>query len=147
MTYYEWINTFDQLKDGPRNDEIINNLYKEKINLDGNILYRFIIHINALIRARLKNALESILTKIASIYKDTNLLSIEILNIKKELIFAKKIINLPVIPEENKNMFKKTLQNFANEIQETLEMSANNIDNTGTTLTLIRNSKINFLED
>jgi len=147
MTYYEWIDTFDQLKDGPRNDNVVDNLYKEKINLDGNILYRFIIHINDLIRTRLKNSLESILTKIASIYKDTNLLSIEILNIKKELIFAKKIINLPVIPEENKNMFKKTLQNFANEIQETLEMSANNIDNTGTTLTLIKNSKINFLED
>ena len=147
MTYYEWITAFDELKSGPRNEELLNNLYKKTINLEGNILYRFIIHINDLVRTRLKNSLDSILYKIKSIYQDTNALSLEIINIKKELSFAKKITNLPVIPNENKNKFRETLQSFANEINDTLMASVNGIDTTGEVISMIKNSKINVLED
>lgn len=147
MTYYEWITAFDELKSGPRNEELLNNLYKKSIDLEGNILYRFIIHINDLVRTRLKNSLDSILYKIKSIYQDTNALSLEIINIKKELSFAKKITNLPVIPNENKNKFRETLQSFANEINDTLMASVNGIDITGEVISMIKNSKINVLED
>lgn len=147
MTYYEWINSFDELKTGPRNEELLNKLYKNSIELNGNILYRFIIHVNDLVRTRLKNALDSILFKLRNIYQDNNLLSLEIINIKKELSFAKKIINLPVIPEENKNKFKETLQNFANEINDVLIESVTGIDTTGEIVVMVKNSKINVLED
>ena len=147
MTYYEWVTVFDELKSGPRNEALLNNLYKKSIDLEGNILYRFIIHINDLVRTRLKNSLDSILYKIQSIYQDTNALSLEIINIKKELAFAKKITNLPVIPNENKNKFRETLQNFANEINDTLMASVNGIDTTGEVTSMIKNSKINVLDD
>lgn len=147
MTYYEWINNFDILKNGPRNEELLDKLYKNTIELEGNILYRFIIHINDLIRTRLKKSLDSILFKIKTIYHDSNALSLEIINIKKELAFAKKIINLPVIPEENKIKFKETLQKFADEINDTISSSVNGIDTTGAVITMIKNSKINILED
>lgn len=147
MTYYKWITAFDELKSGPRNEELLNNLYKKSIDLEGNILYRFIIHINDLVRTRLKNSLDSILYKMKSIYQDNNALSLEIINIKKELTFAKKIANLPVIPEENKNKFKETLIRFANEINDALISSVNGIDTTGEVLLMIKNSKINVLED
>ena len=29
MTYYEWINSFDELKTGPRNEELLNKLYNK----------------------------------------------------------------------------------------------------------------------
>lgn len=146
MTYYEWINNFDSLKQGPRNDLLLDNLYNSTIELDGNMLYRFIRHINNLIRTRLKNTLEDMLHKISNT-NDINILSLEIINIKKELAFAKRIINLPVIPSENKKKFSETLQKFANEINEAIEVNAENIDTTGEIITLIKNSKINVLED
>lgn len=146
MIYYEWINNFDSLKQGPRNDLLLDNLYNSSIELDGNMLYRFIRHINNLIRTRLKNALEDMLHKISNT-NDINILSLEIINIKKELAFAKRIINLPVIPSENKKKFSETLQKFANEINEAIEVNAENIDTTGEIITLIKNSKINVLED
>lgn len=146
MTYYEWINNFDSLKQGPRNDLLLDNLYNSTIELDGNMLYRFIRHINNLIRTRLKNALEDMLHKISNT-NDINILSLEIINIKKELAFAKRIMNLPVIPSENKKKFSETLQKFANEINEAIEVNAENIDTTGEIITLIKNSKINVLED
>lgn len=146
MTYYEWINNFDSLKQGPRNDLLLDNLYNSTIELDGNMLYRFIRHINNLIRTRLKNTLEGTLHKISST-NDVNLLSLEIINIKKELAFSKKIINLPIIPDENKKKFSETLQKFANEINEAIENSVQGIDTTGEIMTLVKNSKINVLED
>lgn len=147
MTYYEWVSSFDELKNGPRNEELLNNLYKKSIVLEGNILYRFIIHINDLIRTRLKNSLDSILNKITTIYHDTNALSLEIINIKKELSFAKKVTNLPVIPDENRNKFNETLLRFANEINDALLASVNRIDQTGEITSMIKNSKISVLED
>lgn len=147
MTYYEWITNIEQLKKGPRDEELLKTLYNSTIELEGNILYRFIKHINDLVRTRLKICLEKLLSKIEIIYNDNNALSLEIINIKKELSFAKKIINLPVIPEENKKIFKETLQKFANEIDESLTSSIEGIDNNGEALRMIKNSKINVLED
>lgn len=146
MTYYEWINSFDILKSGPRDEVLLEKLYNSSIELDGNMLYRFIKHVNNLVRTRLKNALESTLHKISST-NDVNLLSLEIINIKKELAFSKKIINLPIIPDENKKKFSETLQKFANEINEAIENSVQGIDTTGEIMTLVKNSKINVLED
>lgn len=147
MTYFEWIANLEKIKTGPRNENLLINLYDKKIDLDGNILYRFIRHINDVVRTRLKNALDSILIKIHTIYNDTNAISLEVINIKKELSFCKKIIDLPVIPEENKQKFKETLQNFANEINDALEASVSGLDTTGEALMMIKNSKINMLED
>ena len=86
MTYYEWINCFYKLKTGPRDEELLNHLYTSTIELDGNILYRFIKHINDLIRTRLKQSLDSMLSKLETIYHDNNALSLEIINIKKHKI-------------------------------------------------------------
>ena len=147
MTYFDWVLNLEQLKIGPRDEVILEKLYNNTIDLTGNILYCFIRHINDVTRTRLKNALEGTLFKISSIYTDNNALSLEIINIKKELSFAKKITNLPVIPLENKKNFNETLQKFADEINESLETSVIGIDNTGEALTMIRNSKINILED
>ena len=107
MTYYEWINCFDKLKNGPRNEELLNQLYTSTIELDGNILYRFIKHINDLVRTRLKNSLDSMLSKLETIYHDNNALSLEIINIKKKKIFSKKTPKFPWIPKENKDNFRK----------------------------------------
>lgn len=147
MTYYEWVSKLEELKTGPRNEEIIQNLYQQTIELNGNILYRFIRHINDVVRTRLKNTLEKMLSNIERLYKEKDNLSLEIINIKKELYFAKQIINLPVIPDENKNKFRETLQKFANEINEALISSLEGIDTTGEALMMIKNSKINILED
>ena len=141
MTYY------DKLKNGPRDEDLLNQLYTSTIELDGNILYRFIKHINDLVRTRLKNSLDSMLSKLETIYHDNNALSLEIINIKKELMFAKKITKLPVIPKENQDKFRETLQKFANEINETIETSVEGMDTTGEAITMIKNSKINVLED
>lgn len=147
MTYYYWVESLEQLKNGPRNDTLLDTLYNNNIELVGNILYRFVIHINDVVRTRLKNALDSILLKMNTIYNDLNSLSLEIINIKKEIAFAKKIINLPSIPEENKKKFKETLQRFADEINEALEKSLTGFDTTGEAIMMVKNSKINILED
>lgn len=147
MTYFEWIANLEKLKTGPRDENMLTHLYNSKIELEGNILYRFITHINSVVRTRLKNSLDGILVKMETIYNDTNALSLEVINIKKELAFAKRLINLPVIPEENKLKFKETLQKFANEINDVLEKSVTGLDTTGEAIMMIKNSKINNLED
>lgn len=147
MTYFEWIANLEKLKTGPRDENMLTHLYNSKIELEGNILYRFITHINSVVRTRLKNSLDGILVKMETIYNDTNALSLEVINIKKELAFTKRLINLPVIPEENKLKFRETLQKFANEINEVLENSVTGLDSTGAAIMMIKNSKINNLED
>jgi len=147
MTYYEWVTNLERLKSGPRDEALLESLYNNNIELVGNVLYRFILHVNDVVRTRLKNALDGILLKMDTICRDLNALSLEVINIKKEIAFSKKIINLPVLPEENKNKFRETLQKFANEINEALEKSVTGLDTTGEAIMMIKNSKINVLED
>lgn len=147
MTYYEWIETFDYLKTSPRDTQLLEKLQHSNLYLHGNILYRFINQLNELIRTRLKNTLDDFLFKIKNIYQDLNSLSLEIVHIKKEIKFVQALTNLNVIPQENKDRFKLTLQSFADEIMESLEVSVKEFDTTGEALNIIKNSKINVLED
>jgi len=147
MTYFELISILENLKTGPRNEQELKRLYEVKIDLSENIIYRIINHINDLIITRIKNTFEGLLIKISTIYYDINALSMEIINIKKELSFAKKIVTMPIIPEENKEKFLKTLENFGDEITNTLISSVEGVDTTGEIITMIKNSRINILED
>ena len=54
--------------------------------------------------------------------------SVELLELKKQMDFSKKIINIPVISDEAKVEFKKQLDKFINDICLTLEKMMVSID-------------------
>lgn len=146
MTYYEWVEFLDSIKTSPRDNKIIEKLQGGTLALDGNVLYRFINHINDLIRYRLSTTLEKTLKNISS-NSNINSFNLEIIDIKKELHFCLQITKIPFLPIENKQNFVTSINHFANEINDALLISIKDSDKTGEIAAMIRNSKINVLEE
>lgn len=147
ITYYEMIDYIEKMKTSPRDDKNIAFLTNNKTYMPGNVLYRFIDHIVDLIRTRLNKALDNFILKIKTVGRDENIFSLEVLEIKKEINYVIAISKCIDIPEENKTKLKQTITNFANEVEEILESNAKKLDTTGKYLSIIKNHKINKLED
>lgn len=147
ITYYEMIEYIEKLKTAPRNDKNITYFINHKIHMPGNVLYRFIDHITDLTRTRLNNSLDNFIDKIKIVGKDENTFSLEILEIKKEIDYLINITKAINIPEENKNKLKETIHEFSTEVKQVLENNANRIDTTGRLLKIIRDYKLDILEE
>lgn len=146
VTYYEMIDFIEKMKTAPRKDENINYLKNTKIDMPGNVLYRFMDHIIDLIQARLNNSLDNFIGKLKTIRSDDNLFSLEVLEIKKEIDYSIKIATNVNLPDDNKQRLKETIKNYANDVEEILENNAQYVDNTGRLLNIIKNHGINKLE-
>ncbi|MBQ7104223.1 MAG: hypothetical protein IJN90_00010 [Bacilli bacterium] len=123
MTYYEWINYFDSLKDKPISDEPINLINNSNINYQGNIRIRYLNHIVKLINYRLNNALDNFLLKSRTITQDKNNLSIELNDLKKEIIYAKKLASIKYFEEDVKNQLLENIKKFGLEINTAIKDS------------------------
>ena len=103
MTYYDWINYFYTLQKAPISDEPINRINSSNLEYKGNIKIRFLNHIVKLINIRLNNALDNFLDKRKTLVQDKNNLSIELNELKKEIVFAKKLATTKYFEEDIKN--------------------------------------------
>jgi len=129
MTYYEWINYFDNLKNTPISDEPINLINNSNIDYKGNIKIRYLNHIVQLINYRLNNSLDNFLLKIKTINQDKNNLSIELNDLKKEINFAKKLASIKYFDENTKKQLLDNINKFGTEMNDTIKNSYKNCNN------------------
>lgn len=142
MTYYEWINYFDSLKTKPISDEPINLINNSNLEYKGNIKVRFLNHIVKLINYRLNNSLDNFLIKSRTIVQDKNSLTIELNDLKKEIVFAKKLASTKYFEENTKNQLLENIKKFGSEMNDAIKMSFMN-SNDNEILLLINNIDFN----
>lgn len=129
MTYYEWINYFNNLKYIPISDNPINIINNSNIDYKGNIKIRFLNHIVALINFRLNNALDNFLLKQKTIGQNKDTLSIELNDLKNEIIFAKKLASVKHFDENVKTELLTNIDKFSEEMAQTIKDSYSNCNN------------------
>lgn len=130
MTYYEWINYFDSLKNKPISDEAINLINNSNINYEGNIKIRYLNHIVKLINYRLNNALDDFLLKSRTITQDKNNLTIELNALKKEIVYARNLATIKYFDDDVKKQLLENIKKFGLEMNTAIRESyANSNDN------------------
>lgn len=129
MTYYEWINYFYSLQKAPISDDAINIINNSQINYKGNIKIRYLNHIVKLINIRLNNALDNFLSKSQTIIQDKNTLNIELNDLKKEIVFAKKLASIKHFETDVTNQLLKSIQEFGNEMNKAIKNNFSNCNN------------------
>ena len=77
---------------------------------------------------------------------DYNGLSLELIKLKKELIFDKKLANINIFNSDIKGKLTSTVQKQADSIQNVLMERTKNIDRTGLMNSLVKNNPVNKLE-
>lgn len=129
MTYYEWVELFDEIKKNPRNDKYIDLLRTKKVSYKGNIETLFSNHIVEIINERLLNVINKLLTTAKTTTIDINILNIEIQEIKKEIKYLNDIISLEFIPTSKRENLKKYLSNKAISTEEAIKASFSSNNN------------------
>ena len=92
-TYFEWMKFLEYIKDKPRNDLYIETLNKGTIDADNTLLIKLAGEVEKIISYRMNKELNSF-TEYLKTQIDYNGLSLELIKLRKELVFDKKLSNL-----------------------------------------------------
>jgi protein tyrosine/serine phosphatase len=144
-SYFEWTKILEYIKDKPRNDLYLDTLNKGTLDADQGLLVRLSQEVENLINYRLKKELNSFMEYIKNKI-DYNGLSLELIKLKKELIYDKKLSNINIFTSDIKTRLTETLQKQADNIQNVLMERTKNIDRTGLMNSLVKNNPVNKLE-
>ena len=106
MTYFDVVFSLYKNENDNRDITLINNL--NTLSFKGNVLYRFIDHLNDFILKRLNN-MEERLTKSILNYNQVDEFNLDILNFNKEINYLFQFSNIKMIPDDEKNKIKKLI--------------------------------------
>ncbi|MBP5684378.1 MAG: hypothetical protein J6X02_03880 [Bacilli bacterium] len=145
-SYYEWVECLNYIKDKPRNDLYIDTLKKGRLDADNNLLMKLIKELANIISYRIENTINDFMEYLQG-GVDYNGLSLEIISVRKEFNYAKKLVYINIIPKNISENLANTIQLKANQIQEVLENKTQNADRSGILNSLIKSNPINKLEE
>ena len=144
-SYFEWVKFLEYIKDKPRNDLYIETLNKGRIDADTNLLLKLASEIENIISYRMQKELTSF-TEYLKSGMDYNGLSLELIKLKKELVFDKKLANIKIFNDNIKLGLTNKVQKEADTIQNVLLDKTKNIDRSGMMNSLVKNNPVNKLE-
>lgn len=134
MSYFDVINSLSNIENGNRDVVLINNL--NFLSFKGNVLYRFIDHLNDFILVRLNN-MEKRLTSVILNYNQIDEFNLEILNFNKEINYLFQFCNIKMIPDDEKNKMRKLVNENVSIIVDNLKFYANKDTNNEILIRLI----------
>ncbi len=142
MSYEEWINKIDKLKDGYIDNTTLKILQNTEINYNVNDM--IIPKLEELIKTRFEKSVNKIIKNLNEIFNDINYLDLALVNFKKEINFISQLILLKQIPNNKKEEIFKSIKIKTEKVYEILTTEALNIDTKGTYLQIICNNKIKW---
>ena len=147
MIYFDWVNTFEKLKSSPIDYDLLKELEDKKLDGDDYVLQHLITHIIDTVNTRLNTCFEKFLERIVIGNIDVNILSLELIQLKKEIIFNKKIVNLSIIPNDSRERFITTLDNAVNNIYDILRKNLKYVDDDGEFLSVFDQIMVSDVEE
>ena len=147
MIYFDWVNTFEKLKSSPIDYDLLKELEDKKLDGDDYVLQHLISHIIDTVNTRLNTCFEKFLERIVIGNIDVNILSLELIQLKKEIKFNKKIVNLSIIPNDSRKQFMSTLDNAVNNIYDILRKNLKYVDDDGEFLSVFDQIMVSDVEE
>lgn len=141
-TYSEWVQVLDILKDKTDDEAVLDAMLKGTIEWQTGVAERFAKKLIDVINFRMNNASDKFQKEMTRSNGQERLIVQSLLALRKEMSFLSKAINLPAIPEKDRNQYYQLVINQANKMQSSLEDSAKH-DRTGKLASLVRNNRVN----
>ena len=136
--YADWIKVFNVLKSG-EDDEVILPLMQEgEIVWQSGVAERFLRKLVDTVNFRLNKAIDSFQKSRQS---DENEIVQSLMQLRRELQFMLKVVDINAIPVKEKTELRNMIINQSNSIQESLEKSSES-DRSGKLSSIIKNNKV-----
>ena len=136
--YADWIKAFNILKSGEDDEAILPLMQEGEIVWQSGVAERFLRKLVDTVNFRLDKAIDNFQKSHRS---DENEIIQSLMQLRRELQFMLKVVDINAIPVKEKTELRNMIINQSNSIQESLEKSAES-DRTGKLSSIIKNNKV-----
>ncbi len=140
--YSEWVSVLDMLKAKTDDEAVLIAMQKGTIEWQSGVAERFAKKLIDVINFRMNAASDKFQKEMGRAYGQERAIVQALLALRKEMSFLSKAINLPAIPEKDRNQYYQLVISQANSMQSSLEDSAKK-DRSGKLASIVRNNKVN----
>ena len=141
-TYSEWVNILLVFKDRTNDSEVITAMQAGTIEWQTGVAERFSKKLIDAVNFRMNTATDRFQKEISRSQGREGDIVQAILSLRKEFIFLAKAIDLPALPQREREHYTRLVYEQADSIQQSLEDSARK-DRSGKMSSIIRNHKVN----
>ena len=141
--YAEWIKIFDVLKTAEDDEQVLTLMQEGEIVWQSGVAERFLRKIVDAVNFRLNRAIDNFHT---APKVDENELIKAMMQLRKELQFMLKVVNIKALPAKEKAEISNMIIAQSNAIQDSLEKSSES-DRSGKMASIIRNNKVNVQQE
>jgi hypothetical protein len=143
-TYAEWVAVLDMLKSKTDDESVLLAMQQGTIEWQSGVAERFAKKLIDVINYRMNSASDKFQKEMGRAYGQERAIVQALLALRKEMSFLSKAINLPAIPENDRQQYYQLVISQANSMQSSLEDSAKK-DRSGKLASILRNNKVNAL--
>lgn len=141
-TYAEWVDVLTMFKNKTDDTEVLAAMQAGTIEWQSGVAERFSQKLIDAVNARMNGASDKFQLEMTRARGQEGAIVQAILGLRKEMAFLAKAINLPVLPDGDRQHYLNLVIAQANAMQKSLEDSAKN-DRSGKLSSIIRNHKVN----
>ena len=136
--YADWVKVFNILKSGEDDENILALMQEGIVVWQSGVAERFLKRLVEAVNFRLNKATDNFQK---SRQTDENEIIQSLMQLRRELQFILKVVDINTIPVKEKTELRNMIINQSNSIQESLEKSAES-DRSGKLSSIIKNNKV-----
>ena len=141
-TYSEWVDILDYLKGKTDDNAVLSAMQAGSLQWQAGVAERFSRKLISVINFRINAATDKFQKDMSRSRGHEREIVQALLALRKEMSFLSKAINLPAIPEKDREQYFQLVLEQANQIQNSLEDSAKQ-DRSGKLGSIVKNNKVN----
>lgn len=143
-TYSDWVAVLDILKNKTDDQEVLAAMQKGTVEWQSGVAERFSKKLIDTINYRMNSATDKFQKEMSRSQGQERVIVQALLALRKELSFLLKAIDLPALPDKDRNHYCQLVISQADSIQKSLEDSAKQ-DRTGKLSSIVRNNRVNSI--
>ena len=141
-TYAEWIPVLEMLKNKTDDEAVLQAMQNGTVEWQSGVAERFSKKLIDAVNHRMNAATDKFQKEMTRTQGQERAIVQALLALRKEFRFLAQAINLPALPEKDRQHYYQLVISHANGVQSSLEDSAKK-DRTGKLASIVRNNKIN----
>ena len=141
-TYAEWFAILDMLKNKTDDEAVLQAMQNGTVEWQSGVAERFSKKLIDVVNYRMNGAADRFQKEMSRSRGQERAVVQALLALRKELCFLSKAINLPALPDRERQHYYQLVISQADSIQSSLEDSAKR-DRSGKLASIVRNNKVN----
>ena len=141
-TYSEWVTVLTVLKNKTDDEEVIKKMKAGAVEWQSGVAERFSKRLIDAVNTRMNAASDKFQIDLSRAHGQEGAIVQAILALRKEMAFLAEAINLPALPDKERQYYLNLVLEQANNMQKSLEDSAKH-DRSGKLSSIVRNHKVN----